>query len=117
MGGPTATHLKVVNVRKDPAPVLDYQVPVFIKALPDQQWDLTTQQVAPYINGFNHIVRIASLSDVENNLVKACVQNLIYYGVVALVPIFQYGNVYCTTPKLNKLALDGELQVSLKFKL
>jgi hypothetical protein len=33
-------------------------------------------QVLPYIDGFNHIARIAAEADVENNLVKACVQNL-----------------------------------------
>lgn len=109
--GSTATHLKVVRVRSDPTTVLDHQVPVFIKALPTEEWDLTTQQVAPYINGFNHVARIAALADVENNLVKACVQNLVYYGVVALVPLFQYGNVYCTTSKLRLLAQDLELQV------
>lgn len=92
--------------------VADHQVPVFLKALPTQQWDLTTQQVAPYIDGFNHVARIAALADVENNLVKACVQNLVYYGVVALVPLFQYGNVYCTTPKLKFLMQDADLQVS-----
>ncbi|KAJ8970102.1 hypothetical protein NQ314_001392 [Rhamnusium bicolor] len=108
--GPTATHLKVCRIRCDPSPVMDHQVPVFIKELPEQQWDLTTQQVTPYIDGFNHVARIAALSDVENNLVKACVQNLVYYGVVALVPLFQYGNVYCTTPKLKMLAQDLELQ-------
>lgn len=92
---------------------MDHQVPVFIKELPEQQWDLTTQQVTPYIDGFNHVARIAALSDVENNLVKACVQNLVYYGVVALMPLFQYGNVYCTTPKLKMLAQDVELQVNI----
>ncbi|CAH0563581.1 unnamed protein product [Brassicogethes aeneus] len=108
--GPTATHLKVCQIRSDPTPVYDHQVPVFIKELPPQQWDLTTQQVTPYIDGFNHVARIALLSDVENNLVKACVQNLVYYCVVALVPLFQYGNIYCTTPKLKLLAQDAELQ-------
>jgi hypothetical protein len=34
-------------------------------------------QVLPYIDGFNHIARIAAEADVENNLVKACVQNLV----------------------------------------
>lgn len=110
-GSTVATHLKVVQIRSDPHPVLEYQVPLFINELPPQQWDLTTQQVAPFIDGFNHVARIAALSDVENNLVKACVQNLVYYGLVALVPIFQYGNVYCTTPKLNRLAQDPCLQV------
>lgn len=101
----------MVKIRSDPTPVADHQVPVFIKPLPTEQWDLTTQQVAAYIDGFNHISRIAVLSDVENSLVKACVQNLIYYGIVALVPLFQYGNVYCTTPKLKVLAQNSELQV------
>ncbi|XP_050297639.1 GATOR complex protein NPRL2 isoform X2 [Anthonomus grandis grandis] len=108
--GPIATHLKVCQIRSDPIPVLDHQVPVFIKQLPSHQSDLTTQQVTPYIDGFNHIARIAALSTVDNNLVKACVQNLAYYGVVALVPLFQYGNVYCSTPKLRTLAHDLELQ-------
>lgn len=108
--GPVATHLKVCRIRSDPTPVLDHQVPVFIKELPKNQWDLTTQQVTPYIDGFNHVARIALLSDVDNNLVKACVQNLVYYGVVALVPLFQYGNVYCTTPKLRTLAHDSDVQ-------
>ncbi|XP_018330249.1 GATOR complex protein NPRL2 isoform X1 [Agrilus planipennis] len=108
--GPTATHLKVVKLRSNPTPVADHQVPIFIKSLPTQQWDLTTQQVAPFIDGFNHIARIASLADVENNLVKACVQNLVYYGAVALIPLFQYGNVYCTAPKLKMLTQDVNLQ-------
>lgn len=108
--GPISTHLKVCKIRSDPAPVLDHQVPIFIKELPPHQWDLTTQQVTPFIDGFNHVARIASLSNVDNNLVKACVQNLVYYGVVALGPIFQYANVYCATSKLRMLAHDSELQ-------
>ncbi|KAF5290517.1 hypothetical protein FQA39_LY03621 [Lamprigera yunnana] len=110
IGGPTATHLKIVRVRSDPPLVADHQVPIFLKVVPTHEWDLTTQQVAPYIDGFNHIARIAALADVENNLVKACVQNLVYYGVVALVPLFQYGNVYCTMPKLKLLAQNSDLQ-------
>ncbi|CAG9773962.1 unnamed protein product [Ceutorhynchus assimilis] len=108
--GPIATHLKVCKIRSDPQLVLDHQVPIFVKALPANQWDLTTQQVTPYIDGFNHVARIAALSDVDNSLVKACIQNLVYYNVVALVPLFQYGNVYCSTPKLRTLAHDNELQ-------
>lgn len=91
---------------------MDHQVPIFIKELPEEQWDLTTQQVTPFIDGLNHVARIAALSDVDNNLVKACVQNLVYYGVVAMVSLFQYGNVYCTTPRLKLLAQDIELQAS-----
>ncbi|CAG9860150.1 unnamed protein product [Phyllotreta striolata] len=108
--GATTTHLKVCTIRLDPTPVMDHQVPIFIRELPEQQWDLTTQQVTPFIDGFNHVSKIAVLSDVENNLVKACVQNLVYYGVVALIPLFQYGNVYCTTPKLKMMMQDNDMQ-------
>lgn len=73
------THLKVVRLALEPKPVLDHQVPIFLEckeAFRGDQWDLTTQQVLPYINGFNHVARIAAEADVENNLVKSCVQNL-----------------------------------------
>ncbi|XP_060522937.1 GATOR1 complex protein NPRL2 isoform X1 [Cylas formicarius] len=108
--GPMATYLKVCQIRKDPQVVLEHQVPIFIKTLPEMHWDLTTQQVAPYIDGYNHVAKIACLADVDTNIVKACVQNLLYYDVVALIPVFMYGNVYCATSKLKFLAQDSELQ-------
>ncbi|KAK6638423.1 hypothetical protein RUM44_008852 [Polyplax serrata] len=111
--GVATTHLKVVKICADPTPVLDHQVPIFIEnrgAFFEEQWDLTTQQVLPFIDGFNHISKIAAEADVENNLVKSCVQNLVYYGVVSLIPIFQYSNVYAGTPQLRKLAENSPLQ-------
>ncbi|XP_069684143.1 GATOR1 complex protein NPRL2-like [Periplaneta americana] len=111
--GTTTIHLKVVKISKEPGPVQDHQVPIFIEdqhMFRTEQWDLTTYQVLPYIDGFNHVARIAAQADVENNLVKSCVQNLVYYGVVSLIPIFQYSNVYAATPKLRMLAEDKELQ-------
>lgn len=115
-------------------------MPIFLEereAFQGDQWDLTTQQVLPYIDGFNHVARIAAEADVENNLVKSCVQNLVYvyiihiklifkdiqnyfnasftfnfsyYGVVTLIPIFQYSNVYAATSKLKELAENPKLQ-------
>lgn len=111
--GTMTSHLKVVRLAPEPKPVLDHQVPIFLEsreAFQSDQWDLTTQQVLPYIDGFNHVARIAAAADVENNLVKSCVQNLIYYGVVTLIPIFQYSNVYAITPKLKQLGDDIKLQ-------
>lgn len=111
--GTTTTHLTVVRVNSDPAPVKDHQVPVFLysqSSFVSDQWDLTTNQILPYIDGFNHVSKIAALSDVEISLVRACVQNLVYYGVVTLVPIFQYCAVYSATPKLRQLWLCAGLQ-------
>nr|XP_034832492.1 GATOR complex protein NPRL2-like isoform X1 [Maniola hyperantus] len=111
--GTTTTHLTVVRVNSDPAPVKDHQVPVFLysrQSFVADQWDLTTNQILPYIDGFNHVSKIAALTDVEISLVRACVQNLVYYGVVTLVPIFQYCAVYSATPKLRQLTRCAGLQ-------
>jgi len=78
--GTMTSHLKVVRLAPEPKPVLDHQVPIFLEGretFQSDQWDLTTQQVLPYIDGFNHVARIAAEADVENNLVKSCVQNLV----------------------------------------
>ncbi|KAH0949649.1 hypothetical protein HN011_007984 [Eciton burchellii] len=111
--GTMTSHLKVVKLASEPKPVFDHQVPIFLEnkeMFQNDQWDLTTQQVLPYIDGFNHVARIAAEADVENNLVKSCVQNLVYYGIVTLIPIFQYSNVYAATSKLRHLGDDTKLQ-------
>ncbi|XP_061113573.1 GATOR complex protein NPRL2 isoform X1 [Conger conger] len=132
-------HLKLIEQRKDPQIVQEYDVPVFTQCK-DQfiksQWDLTTQQILAYIDGFRHIQKISAEADVELNLVRIAVQNLLYYGVVTLVSIFQvkimqikspniyqscpqyqfnylsfqYSNVYCTTPKVQNLMDDKSIQ-------
>ncbi|XP_029006957.1 GATOR complex protein NPRL2 isoform X2 [Betta splendens] len=106
-------HLKLIQLRKDPPIVQEYDVPVFTQCKDDfikSQWDLTTQQILPYIDGFRHIQKISAEADVELNLVRIAVQNLLYYGVVTLVSIFQYSNVYCTTPKVQSLIDDKSIQ-------
>lgn len=88
--GETTIYLKIVNLQPDPQPVLDHMVPrlrSFYDSMSLEIWDLTTQQVLPYINGITHIAKIAAESDVENALVKACIQNLVYYGVVRIIKI------------------------------
>ncbi|KAG8231974.1 hypothetical protein J437_LFUL008895 [Ladona fulva] len=109
--GNSTTHLKVVRVSRDPPPVEDHHVPCFTpahKSFCREQWDLTTQQVIPFIDGFNHVAKIAAEADVENNLVKACIQNLVYYGVVRMICIFRYSAEYATTPKIKEL-LENEV--------
>ncbi|NXA25520.1 NPRL2 protein, partial [Ibidorhyncha struthersii] len=86
-------HLKVIEQRPDPPIVQEYDVPIL-----------------PYIDGFRHVQKISAEADVELNLVRIAVQNLLYYGVVTLVSILQYSNVYCTTPKVQDLVDDKCLQ-------
>ncbi|XP_055585637.1 GATOR complex protein NPRL2 [Uranotaenia lowii] len=107
--GETTIYLKIVKLRPDPPPVQDYQVPLICKGFENialESWDLTTQQVIPFINGIKHVARIAAEADVENQLVKSCIQNLVYYGVVQLLPLLKYSNVYMCTRNLQILSKD-----------
>jgi len=46
----------------DPPVVANHQVPVFIVDVePISDWDLTTQQVIPCVDGFNHVIQISKL--------------------------------------------------------
>lgn len=103
----TMVHLKIAKIADDPCEVFDYQVPILkpeFEKMPLDSWDLTTQQVLPFINSVNHVAKIAQIADVENALVKSCIQNLVYYNVVELLPLFKYSNVYMCTRNLQKLA-------------
>ncbi|XP_064597305.1 GATOR1 complex protein NPRL2-like [Liolophura sinensis] len=106
-------HLKVSPYVTQLPQIEDQDVPQLLpefETLSAQDWDLTTQQIIGFIDGFNHVVRIASEAGVESNLVKACVQNLLHYKVVKLTSSFQYSNVYTTTPRLADLSGDKNLQ-------
>jgi len=107
-------HLKCnIATSTSPCSVLDHQVPVFIcnnDALSSSVWDITTQQILRYIDGFNHVQRIAAEADVEISLVRRCMQDMIQYKIVKLIPIFQYSNVYIPTPEVNQLTHDKKLK-------
>lgn len=86
---------------------------IYIILIPNDPW---STQVLPYINGVNHIARIAAETDVEIGLVKACVQNLVYYKVVQVLPLLKYSNVYMCTRNLPNLTKDSNLaQACRKF--
>lgn len=109
--GETTIYLKISKLKPDPPPVQDHQVPLLCKGFENislESWDLTTQQVVPFINGISHVARIAAEADVENQLVKSCIQNLVYYGVVQLFPLLKYSNVYMCTRNLQNLSKDHQ---------
>lgn len=113
MTSSTTINLKIVKVHPDPDEVHDEQVPLLllpINLLRPTRWDLTTQQIIPYIDGYRHISRIATEADVEVSLVKACIQNMIYYGIVKLIPIFQYSNSYLPTQHVVELHANEQLR-------
>lgn len=113
MTSSTTINLKILKVHPDPEEVMEEQVPLLLITrhfLRPNRWDLTTQQIIPYIDGYRHISRIATEADVEVSLVKACIQNMIYYGIVKLIPIFQYSNSYLPTQRLVELYEDEQLR-------
>ncbi|XP_022662959.1 GATOR complex protein NPRL2-like isoform X3 [Varroa jacobsoni] len=109
----TTIYLKVNRVHADPQDVHDHHVAVFTEnrpAVPPAQWDLTTQRILPLIDGFRHVLQIAQESDVDIDLVKACLRNLIYYDVIKIIPLFLYSAIYVATPLMQKLYTDRHLQ-------
>merc|ERR1712112_104452 len=89
--GQNSLQLCVANTGHDPAPVYPHHVPILTqphtKFCPDQ-WDLTTTQILPHIDGF-------------------------YHNVVGLTSIFQYSNVYTVTPALAQLRSEQQFRQDL----
>ncbi len=108
----TTIHLKVVPVKREPESVEEYSVPIMCADHKNNsnEWDLATKQLLPYIDGFRHVAKIAAEADVDVNIVKVCIQNLVFYGVVKIISVFQYSNVYVTTPEINRLGEDEHMQ-------
>ncbi|KAK7503525.1 hypothetical protein BaRGS_00005064 [Batillaria attramentaria] len=106
-------HLKVTPQEGQQVSVQDYDVPILITshdAIVRHPWDLTTQQIMHHVDGTSHVMKIAAEADVDINLVKACLQNLLYFNVVKMISVFQYSNVYTCTPDVRKLLEDRMLQ-------
>lgn len=51
----------------------------------------------------------------EVSLVKACIQNMIYYEILTVVPIFLYSNSYVTTPKIGNLVESNMKEECLRY--
>eukprot|EP00943_MAST-04B_sp_MAST-4B-sp1_P004804 g4804.t1 len=103
--------LKLFHILPDPSLVHDHDVPVRVRELGTSitsEWDLTLQQILPYVDGVRFVKRISLDAGVEVALVKHCVRQLLYYGCVSLVDIFQYSNIYTTGPRVNLLASNQE---------
>jgi len=107
--------LSVIPLYNDDVSVHLHHAPVLLERFFDykfEEWDLTTLRVYPYLNGYNHICRVAMLADVALELVQECVRHLVIFEVAIVVPVFQYCNVYRPTPRISQLAKCKELQKS-----
>jgi len=104
-------YLKINSLPEKPV-VLDHHVPVFSwskRAVDSQHWSLTAKRVLPYIDGFNHVQKIAALANVDLTLVRSALQTLVFHGVLLLTPIFLYSNMYAVKPEVYNLYHDRSM--------
>ncbi|EPQ32193.1 uncharacterized protein PFL1_00390 [Pseudozyma flocculosa PF-1] len=104
-----AVNLKLFPTYPNPPPVNDWDVPVALLDLGsrvDGNWDLTMARIFPFIDGVNHVKRIAQLADAELGLARSCIEHLLYYGCIIVIDIFQYFNMYTVRPAIARMADD-----------
>lgn len=105
----SALHLKLYRpLQSIAAPVVDHNVPVLLRKDWQVQmfdWDLAINWVVNNIDGISHAKAISTKSEVDPEMVRACLRVLKHHNVVALVDMFFYSNRYEPTGK----QLEGTL--------
>lgn len=99
--------LKIFPFYPNPPPVKDWMVLVALinfDNVIEQNWDLTMAKVCQYIDGTNHVARIAHLAGCDINLTRQAISHLLYYQVIMTVDIFQYSNMYTLRKSVQWLA-------------
>ncbi|KAG9318697.1 nitrogen permease regulator 2-domain-containing protein [Chiua virens] len=102
-----STELKILPFYPNPPSVRDWHVPLALINLSkriEDNWDLTMRKVCLYINGVNHVSRIAQLADCDLELTRQAISHLLYYQVVMTTDIFQYSNMYTLRKNVQWLA-------------
>ncbi|KAL7553558.1 hypothetical protein ACHAWF_016846 [Thalassiosira exigua] len=82
-------------------PVPDYSVPILLRPADLLQmfdWDLTINWIVPHIDGCKYVKQIAVCSEVDMEMVRACLRVLRHHGVLTHVDVFRYSNIYECTP-------------------
>lgn len=83
-----------------PTKVKAWDVPLIVRELPDPAswtWDLVLEQIHPYIDGINHVKRIARLADVDLRLVKKAIRELVAHQRAIVLDIFHFQAIYALT--------------------
>lgn len=116
-----ALNLKLFKPPKPLAtPVPDYVVPVLLRPewqLQMYDWDLTINWVVPHINGLKYARLISQSSEVDMEMVRACLRVLKHHGVLAFVDVFRYSNRYeCTSLAAAMLAGNAPKLLNAAFQ-
>ncbi|PKI83978.1 Npr2p [Malassezia vespertilionis] len=107
-----AINLKLFPSYPNPRHVNEWDVPVVllnIRKHASGNWDLTLVKLLPYIDGVNHVQRIAQLADTDLALVKQCIEHLVYYFLATLIDIFQFSNMYAVRPQIANFMEDEQI--------
>ena len=107
-------NLKLFPFSIAPPDILDYKVPTRILEVSStsitENWDLTLQEILPYIDGIRHVKRIAIESGVDIDLVRSAVRQLVFFRCVVLIDIIQFSSVYTVTARIDELARNQVMQ-------
>lgn len=61
-------------------------------------------KVCQFIDGTNHVARIAQLAECDLDLAREAISHLLFYQVIMIIDIFQYSNVYVLRKSIQWLA-------------
>ena len=108
--------------RSKPPPIInDFDVPVFVDLhknfeilLFAKENELLVDRILPRIDGFKHVLAIATDCKVDSDIVKMILQHLYFYGLIKLIDLFLFTNCYKATSKLPKLANNRKSQLKCK---
>ena len=106
-----ALNLRAFRPSKPPAsPVHDYAVPILVREnlLNLYDWDLAIHWISMFLSGVDHARLIATKSDVDMEMVRACLRVLKHHGVIALVDMFFYSNRYEFTDRASAMMAGKE---------
>lgn len=95
----------------------------------EPNWDLTMVKVCNFIDGTNHVSRIAHLAHCDVDLTRQAIAHLLYvlyhsllavvlqrhpycryYQVIMTIDIFQYSNMYTLRKSVQWLADEGHVK-------
>ncbi|KAK0544766.1 Nitrogen permease regulator 2 [Tilletia horrida] len=108
-----AINVKLFPIYPNPPSANDWDVPVALldlKKRVDANWDLTMAKIFPFIDGVNHVKRIAELADADLALTRQCMEHLLYYECIIMIDLFQYSNVYILRPLIASAATNESIQ-------
>lgn len=109
--------LKIDPLPCEPPATPENLVPLIVKEVGAHlHLDVSSQQIVRHIDGFNCIAKISELAAVDVGVVQRIIRNMAFFGVVTLIPLFQYSAQYRVTPEIQEFYDDASVKAEcMKF--